>query len=40
VQRLPRWNDAMESAISVSQLAPIFLLVMSLALGFIYAAKP
>lgn len=29
----------MDSAISLSQLAPIFLLVTSLALGFIYAAR-
>jgi len=30
----------MDSAISLTQLAPIFLLVATLALGFVYAAKP
>ena len=30
----------MDSALPLAQLAPIFLLVASLALGFVYAARP
>jgi hypothetical protein len=30
----------MDSAMSLAQLAPIILLITSLALGFVYAARP